>query len=262
MQAPPEAGTSRKSPMAEGIRKPLDDETVVSLWKSLSAEGNGDWRIANIIAKEHNLSPRSVEGKIRRLRGTGEIGENPNRKKRFRASEFIMGSRESLMARGMCDGKIAAEIAELTGAGIASLKTTISAMVRAGKIPPNPNNQVTAESEEFRWIRQRRKELQKLGLTDTSVSRVLACESEIRNAEAIRRIVWEMVSDKLLAKNEKEGWKEMEEIIVRRYELMAQGMDERDIAAAIGGEREMNPRVVGIMIYRAVNMGGCKENPN
>ena len=259
----PDGRTSRKSPMGEGIRKPLGDEAVVSLWQSLSAEGNSDWRIANIIAKEHNISPRSVEGKIRRLRRAGQIGENPNKKaKKHRPRDLILATRENMMAQGKSDGRIASEIAKATGAGVASLKTTISAMVRKGEIEPNPNNQVAADAKEYRQIRKRRKELQKLGLNDTSISKILAFESEIRNAEALRRMLWEMVRDKLLEKNSNQGNHEMEELILQRYEMMESGMKESSIARQMARERGKQHHTMGMMIYRAVHMGGCRENPN
>ncbi len=262
-QIQPESRTSGKPLMAEGIRKPLDDKSVVSLWKSLAAEGNGDWRIANIIAKDYSISPRSVEGKIRRLRNAGQIGENPNKKaKKHRPKDLVLATRENMVAQGKCDGTIAREIAKATGASVGTLKTTISAMVRAGKIPPNPHNQVPATSEEFRWLRKRRKALAGIGLTDTSISRILACESETRNEEAIRRSLWEMVGDGLLEKNTNKGAREFEEIIVRRYELMRLDFDDQEIAMKIARERGRLRPTIGLIIFRSVRNGGCLHNPN
>jgi hypothetical protein len=254
---------SRESPLAEHIRRILEDDSIVAAWNRLAAAGNTDWRIANIIAEEQKASARSIEGKIKKLRKSGKIGENPNKKaKRHRPGDLILATRENMVAQGKCDGRIASEIAKATGASVGTLKTTISAMVKAGKIPPNPNNQVTAESKEFSWIRRRRRELMKLNLTDTSISRVLAFESEVRNQEAVRRMLWEMVADRILGKNENSGWTEMEEIILGRYVLMDEGLDDREIAAKIGEEWGRKHHVIGTMIYRAVHMGGCRVNPN
>jgi DNA-binding CsgD family transcriptional regulator len=262
-QIPPESGTSRKSPLTEQIQNPLSDENIIVAWKRLAASGKTDWRIANIIAREHDVSPRSIEGKIRRLRKAGQIEDNPNKKaKKHRPRDLILATRENMMAQGKCDGTIAREIAEVTGASVGTLKTTISAMIRKGAIPLNPHNQVPATSEEFKWVRQRRKSLQGIGLTDTSISKIIACESRSRNEEAIRRMLWEMVNDSLLERNENKGGKEFEEIVVRRYELMEHGMGDSKIAEKVSKERGKLKPTIGLIIYRAVHNGGCKKNPN
>jgi hypothetical protein len=248
-------------PLEEGIQPVLDDKRLARAWMRLAANGNTDWRIANLVAADHEMSVRTVEGRISRLRKAGKIGENPNKRRRnVTGTDFLVSARAAFMANGLCDGAIAGVLSEATGRPVDSLKTSISQLVGKGMLEPNPNNQKELGADEFRWIARRRRELRTLKLKDTSIARIMAVESEDRNASALRRIFWENIQDGIFEKNENPGNRVMERVILRRYELMKEGLDDQAIAARIAKEMEMKTTPVGLLIHTAVNIGGCLEN--
>jgi hypothetical protein len=54
----------------------------------------------------------------------------------------------------------------------------------------------------------------------------------------------------------------MECIILRREELIPQGKDDREIAEGIARELGRRPETIGVLIFRLVKHGKCRENPN
>lgn len=238
-------------------------EKLISRRQKLAGDGLTDWGIARVLAKEFGMTPKALEGRLKTLRRNGTIDENPNRqeKKSF-PREALIEARQRLAGEGLCDGAIAARISESSGRPVGSLKSAISALIKEGALEPNPNAQKEIERNEYAWIRRRRGELCRLGLSDTSISRVLAAEGGSRNAEAVRRAIWDLVRMGALEKNSPGGNAGYERIIIRREELIREGMGDCDIAKTIADERGNRVDSVRLLIYRAVHNGGCRPNPN
>ncbi|MBU0533070.1 hypothetical protein KKB44_06275 [Candidatus Micrarchaeota archaeon] len=259
--------TSRKEPLAERIlkRRNFTDEEIGTIIQRRTEliQQMTDWKIATIIARELNRSPRSVETKIKELIKDGTLEENPNKKKKhpFNAEENRQIA-EELTASGLCDGAIAKVIAEKTGRRVSSVKTSICADRNKKRLGKNPNNQRTMRSEESKWIMRRRRELMDLGLNDTSISRVL--ESKTRNASAIRRTIWELKKVGMIMENynDMKESKEIERMILRREELMAEGKNDDEIAKQIAEEMKRQIRTISFMIWRIVRIGKCRINKN
>lgn len=265
---PPSAKPSLPAPAHEGpVQRFTQDDAglVAERWRELSSRGMKDWKICTTLGKELGRGPKSIEGKLRELRAKGLIGENPNRQKKdFSRRELIIIAREQLAESGLCDGAIARKLAEKTSRSVSSLKTTICALVREGALPANRNNQLENSSLEISRLAARREKLMSVGLNDTSIARVVASESSDRNANSIRRRLWLMVAEADLPENGNEApaSRELENIIARRAALMAEGMGDREIAERIGEEMGRLPQTIGLLIWRAVRMGGCQKNRN
>lgn len=245
--------------------RPDDNPKIKLRRESGILKGFNDWRIANLIAGELGVSPRAVESRISYLVKKGELPENPNKQEKRRIDRGrLVELRDRLLEEGLCDGAIARAMAKEEGGDrIGSLKTAISAMKREGKLDENPNNQVEVSAEEYAWIKKRAVQLASIGLNKVSIARVLEHESEQRNANAIRRIVWEL---------EKEGWleigekndlasRQIEYIIIRRAQFIKAGLRDQTIASRIAKDMGRKFHTIKLVIHRIVEKGGCAENP-
>ncbi|MFH1685199.1 MAG: hypothetical protein ABH983_02735 [Candidatus Micrarchaeota archaeon] len=256
---------TRKNPLEDNIcsSRTISDRKMIARVLELREEGKKDWRIANIIGEETGRSPRAIEGQMRKLTKSGDLPQNENKQKKIRGNRvFLIEKRNELMGNGMCDGAIAKIISDETGKSLGSVKTTISAYVRKGTLEPNPNNQRTMDHIETKKIRKRREELKSIGLTDTSIARVLEVELKDRNANAIRRTLWELVGMGALEENTNSGDRTYEEVLIQRETLRSKGKTDKQIAGQIAKEREMLPVTINFLIFKAVKDGGCPKNRN
>jgi hypothetical protein len=259
------------APLNDKIRRKRASFTIDEIIKirimvmNLRPQGFTDWKIATMIASRLEEKPKSIYSLIETMIKNGDLPENPKKQRKQRTDpKEDRALRDELAEKGWCDGKIARHIAKKTGRTVGSVRTGISAAVRDGKLAANPNNQETCEAPETQWVLKRTKQLRSIGLTDTAAARIIAAESDKRNVDAIRRMQWELRQIGLLPENEIRGKKpgELEEIILRRMEGIAEGKDDKEIAQGIAEDMERRPETIMLLIYRAEKLGGCRANPN
>lgn len=120
-----------------------------------------------------------------------------------------------------------------------------------------------ATPSEREWLIGRWEGLASIGLNAESISSVLSCECEM-SGDGILQIFRELEEGGRVTEAGTGGkaGEEMEYIIVNRARLMERGKNDMEIAQEIAENMERRPDTIMLLIVRAVNNGGCPENPN
>jgi hypothetical protein len=165
----------------------------------------------------------------------------------------------------LTDTEISEYIAEKSGMDADEIYDVISSRVAKGQLPKNPNNHSAFAPYETRKLKRRREQLIALGLNDTSISRVLDLEMEKRTANSIRGAIDRLRKEGEIPTNPNKGVKhsrEMEAVISERERMMDGGATDMRAAKLIAPQLGRMPGTIRILILRAVEIGGCRKNPN
>jgi len=260
-------GRLEENPNNLGRDRYTDDEIniIKNEWEKLIRRGfNTKEAVVRISEKLEERDYRAVMDKVKKMLRSKKLRRNPNRRsKRRRKIPTMEEVRKEYIANGRDDLTIAREAAKILGKTVGSLKWLIWARIVEGSLPENPNNQVSV-SEEAEWLVNRREELASIGLTDRSITLVLAGESETRKWKELERMLSELVGMGKLDenKNNEEDSKVIEHVILKRRKLILKGMDDRTIARKLAGKLKKKPRTIEFLIYRNVTNGNFEENPN
>jgi hypothetical protein len=180
-----------------------------------------------------------------------------------REIETVIKMRNEIACQGCADIVAAREIGRKIGRSADSVKNQIRKLIKKGKLVENPYKRGGKFTpEEVEKVAGRWEDLSSLHLTDDSKARVIAKESGKWDEDEVSGLTNQLKGIGILGENENKGDEEMECIILRREELIPQGKDDREIAEGIARELGRRPETIGVLIFRIVKHGKCRENPN
>lgn len=180
-----------------------------------------------------------------------------------REIETVIKMRNKLACRGCTDMTAAREIGKRIGRSADSVKNQVRKLIKRGELVENPYKRVGKFShEEVETVVNRREELSSLPLTDGSIARVIAKESGKWDEDEVSALIHQLKGIGMLGENRNKGNEDMEYIILRREELIPQGKDDRGVTEQIVRELGRRPETIGVLIFRIVKKGKCRENLN
>ncbi len=154
----------------------------------------------------------------------------------------IIRVRTVLITKGLTDGEISGVLTgKINGRRSDVITDKINALIRSGRLVENPNKRGHEFSEqEIAGIVSKRKKLMKKGFTDHEIARLL--ETDLRPACSLVEKIDALVAKGELEKNpnkrERRNFtdEEYEHIVLRRKELMLNGLTDRAISIVLEGE--------------------------
>jgi len=222
-----------------------DIELIKRRYVELVEEGLNDTEIAKKIAEKlEGRGDKSVRGKMRKLRNSGEIRENPNKEctdYTDQEIELIKRRYIELVKQGLNDRKITKKISEKLERTADSVENKIQKLRNSGEISENPNKgRINFSEEELELIKRKYAGFVEKGLNDFQIAKEIAKELG-RNIGSVDYRIRRMREDGELGVNPNKGTRHFSveeiELIKRRYaELVKEGLNDAEIARRIGEE--------------------------
>ena len=243
-------------------------ELIKRRYNELVGKGLNDAQIARRIIEGIDRSAASISQKLREMRESEEIGENPNNQKEYTEEEIKLIKRryDELVREGFNDAQIARRIGKEIGRSRYSIASKIKKMREKGEIEKNPNNIKDFSEEEIKLIKRRYTELVEEGLEDFRIFKRISKEIG-RNKHSVINKIRKMREKGEVEENpnkDRERYtNDKIELIKRRYaELVEEGFNDAEIARMIAEEVERNVRSVERKMRELREKKEIGNNPN
>jgi len=266
-----------KNPNKQKTKGRLTDDEIELIkrrYAELVEEGLNDAEISKKIGKELGRSAGTVRARIKKMRKSSRIKENPNKKENRKFTgkevELIKRGYAKLVGEGLNDTDIARKIANELDRDFGSVRDKIGRMRKDEEIDENPNmfDRKEFSDKENELIKRRYSELIKKGLSDRNIAKKIGKESR-RNFGSVEQKIKKMRQDGTIGENPNNrinvGLFSEEEIILikKRYVgLVQEGLNDIQIAKNIGSELGRSTYSINHKIREMRKGGEIEGNPN